>query len=544
MRIEAKAVVALTTTNFRRALLVGLSMIALASCGGGNENGDANSSHPNSNLGWITTSRSSYTTGSSTASLSGNAFMSPEYAEYTQTRVAPAPEVTVSWRNETSGTDGYARQQVTLEFCFPTTTSADTCFWSHRWEASVPLVPGTNVITVMANDSSGNAASVTVTVTYHDVNSPTVRSTFPFTTECIRFETNGAVRVEFSETMDPTSISTSTVLLTDNLNNRVSGSVTYANLIATFTPISGLQASTTYTATVTTGVKDIAGNALATDYSWTFTTGMAPGVAPPTVYVRATTGADTNAGTLASPFKTITKALTIATVGMTVQVMPGTYDAANGETFPITVPAGVSLIGDEAGKGNPGGACQALVAGMGMFAGLRNWATAIEPTSSSVMSAITPVGIALNDAGVTVRNNTIAGSQIGILLWDGPGRHIITGNMIVGNWEAGLWIWATYHDSKVENNVIRGNGYGVRFYGTSVDLGGGSTGSAGGNAIYCNSWNDLSLFSAGNNATLNLANNFWDHAPLAGNDVDSPGGWILSTTGAQVVTALRLNACP
>ena len=50
--------------------------------------------------------------------------------------------------------------------------------------------------------------------------------------------------------------------------------------IATFTPASALAASTTFTATITTGAKDLAGNALASDFVWTFTTGLTAGQAP------------------------------------------------------------------------------------------------------------------------------------------------------------------------------------------------------------------------------------------------------------------------
>ena len=47
--------------------------------------------------------------------------------------------------------------------------------------------------------------------------------------------------------------------------------VTYTGLTATFTPGVNLAYGTVYTATITTGVKDLAGNALATNYSWNFT---------------------------------------------------------------------------------------------------------------------------------------------------------------------------------------------------------------------------------------------------------------------------------
>src|SRR5256885_4850868 len=81
-----------------------------------------------------------------------------------------------------------------------------------------------------------------------------------------------------------------------------------------------------------------------------------PSVPPvQTIFYVSTSGSDTNPGTQSSQFKTITHAMTKATrSGSTVYAAVGTYDVANGETFPITVPAGVLLIGDEANKGNGG----------------------------------------------------------------------------------------------------------------------------------------------------------------------------------------------
>jgi len=49
--------------------------------------------------------------------------------------------------------------------------------------------------------------------------------------------------------------------------------VSYSGMTASFTPSNVLAASTTYNATITTGAKDLAGNALAADVVWEFTTG-------------------------------------------------------------------------------------------------------------------------------------------------------------------------------------------------------------------------------------------------------------------------------
>jgi len=38
-------------------------------------------------------------------------------------------------------------------------------------------------------------------------------------------------------------------------------------------------------------------------------------------------------------------------VDLTVAVAPGAYDTANGEVFPLVVPSGVTLLGDEDNRG-------------------------------------------------------------------------------------------------------------------------------------------------------------------------------------------------
>jgi hypothetical protein len=103
-----------------------------------------------------------------------------------------------------------------------------------------------------------------------DTVAPTVSSTNP---------ANGATGVAiitatFSEAMQASTISTSTFAVSGPGVTPVVGTVSYnaSTYITTFTPTSALTASTSYTATVTTGVKDAAGNALASNHVWTFTT--------------------------------------------------------------------------------------------------------------------------------------------------------------------------------------------------------------------------------------------------------------------------------
>jgi len=71
-----------------------------------------------------------------------------------------------------------------------------------------------------------------------------------------------------------------------------------------------------------------------------------------TFYVNPVTGSDTNLGSQQAPFKTITQALKVATDNTKIQLADGNYNAASGEVFPLTIPSGVIVVGDEANKGD------------------------------------------------------------------------------------------------------------------------------------------------------------------------------------------------
>src|SRR5579884_1235560 len=92
---------------------------------------------------------------------------------------------------------------------------------------------------------------------------PTVSATTP-ASGAVGVATNSRVSATFSEAMDPATLTTSTFLVV----GAGSGAVAYdaASHIATFTPAANLAASTLFTARITTGAKDVAGHALATDH--------------------------------------------------------------------------------------------------------------------------------------------------------------------------------------------------------------------------------------------------------------------------------------
>ena len=135
----------------------------------------------------------------------------------------------------------------------------------------------------------------------------------------------------------------------------VLGTVTYSTIgnTATFTPSSALATSTLYTATITTGVADLSGNALASNYVWTFTTGLGTNVTAPTVTLMNPADAAIGVGIDASVNATFDKPMDSSTLnpatftvtgpGATVVVGKVSYDVADMiATFTPTSPLAAS----------------------------------------------------------------------------------------------------------------------------------------------------------------------------------------------------------
>lgn len=132
--------------------------------------------------------------------------------------------------------------------------------------------------------TAANFAGTTLTSNYtwtftaiEFITTPMVISTSPTNGET-NVAINSVITATFDEPMDATTINTSTFML-----NGITGTVDYDGTTTTFTPSADLNYSTTYTATITTGVKDLNGNDMASDYTWSFTTVSEPDILPPAV---------------------------------------------------------------------------------------------------------------------------------------------------------------------------------------------------------------------------------------------------------------------
>jgi methionine-rich copper-binding protein CopC len=99
---------------------------------------------------------------------------------------------------------------------------------------------------------------------------PTVLSTSPVN-NATGIAVSKVITVTFSEAMNPATISASTFTLR-LATLSIAGTVAYSGTTATFTPNAALSVNSVYTATITTGAKDAGGQALATNFAWSFTT--------------------------------------------------------------------------------------------------------------------------------------------------------------------------------------------------------------------------------------------------------------------------------
>lgn len=130
----------------------------------------------------------------------------------------------------------------------------------------------TATITTGAENLAGTsiAANYVWTFTTGAIVAPKVIATDPLN-NATGVNINKTVTATFDMLMDGTTINDITFTLKKG-TNLISGVVTYLGSTATFNPANDLLPNTTYTATITTGAKNLAGVAIANNYVWNFST--------------------------------------------------------------------------------------------------------------------------------------------------------------------------------------------------------------------------------------------------------------------------------
>ena len=191
---------------------------------------------------------------------------------------------------------------------------------------------------------------------------PTVTSVTP-AANSTGVATNSTLTATFNESVEATSINTANLVLTSSSGSTVAASVSYSSTsnTATITPTGLLANSTTYTATIS-NVLSTAGVAMASAYSWSFTTGPAPtvtshapasgvtGVAVSTS-LTATFNEPVQPGTISFTFHSsssgtpVPATLTYNSSTNTATLKP-TSNLANGTTYIVTVAGAEDSAGD------------------------------------------------------------------------------------------------------------------------------------------------------------------------------------------------------
>lgn len=194
----------------------------------------------------------------------------------------------------------------------------------------------TATITTGARNTTGTpmASNYVWTFTTGTLTAPTVISTDP-ANNATGVVLNKVISATFSELMNPLTLNATSFTLMQGATV-IAGAVTYSGSTAFFTPTLALLPNTLYTATITTGARNVAGTPLANNYVWTFTTGAA--VAP---MVISTDPANNATGVALN--KTVTATFNMAMDPLTI----------NGTTFTVmqganTVAGTVSYIGSTA----------------------------------------------------------------------------------------------------------------------------------------------------------------------------------------------------
>jgi hypothetical protein len=269
-------------------------------------------------------------------------------------------------------------------------------------------------------------------------------------------------------------------------------------------------------------------------------------------YVDAVSGSDGNAGGQAQPFKTITKALSVAQSNQVIQVLPGLYDAANGEIFPLVIPNRVTLQGNIATRGDLGGIPVVLatrIVGGGADTATGANSVAVEMSNFSVLTGFivhpldtvggSIIGVVANLASsVGIIRNTLdglaqagrTGAQVGGILNE------VSDNAVRGNTVVGL-NFVDCAECMVTYNSIGKNATGVTVNGDpSVDLGGGAVaGTLGNNSFFCHTTTDLDVTGINNiNATVSADGNSWDTIPPSQANAGTPN--ILSDAATTITT--------
>ncbi|MFM7366187.1 MAG: DUF1565 domain-containing protein [Cuspidothrix sp.] len=192
------------------------------------------------------------------------------------------------------------------------------------------------------------------------------------------------------------------------------------------------------------------------------------------IYVNSATGQDvTGTGTVASPYKTITFALSKAQPGTVIQVAPGIYSKDSGEKFPLVLNPGVTLQGNESNKGEG-----ILIIG-GDFYTSRTWAKqdiTLLANNNTVITGLTftnpnsrGTAIWLESSSPVIKNSTFINCKRDGVYLTGTANPQIENNVFLKNEGQGISVTKSAQGS-IRSNFFQDNGFGLAVGGSSTPL--------------------------------------------------------------------------
>ncbi|WP_333258687.1 DUF1565 domain-containing protein [Microcoleus sp. S13_C5] len=192
-----------------------------------------------------------------------------------------------------------------------------------------------------------------------------------------------------------------------------------------------------------------------------------------TLYVNPQTGSDSAVGSQSAPFKTIAPAIARAASGTTIQLSPGTYSAASGEQFPLQIPSGVKVIGNETNKGRG-----TLIQGSGKFvsptAAAQNITILLATNSELRGVTVTNLdsrgtGVWIESTSPTVANCTFTQCKGEGIVATGTANPAILDNIFVENSVAGV-ITAGTAKGVIRRNIFQKTVLGISLQAQSAPL--------------------------------------------------------------------------
>jgi len=214
---------------------------------------------------------------------------------------------------------------------------------------ATPLAPSsmyTATISTGATDAIGTALANNFVWSFSTGTIPTVISTNPVN-GATSVPINRKITATFSEAMNPATVTAAGVfsLMVTTGGALVPGTATFvaANNTVIFSPTANLLPNTQYTATISTAAKSAAGNGLAANYIFSFTTGATADLTAPTIISTVPASAAINVPTNQTITATFSKPMDPSTI-----VASGTFTVAVAGVGGAAVAGTVSYTGTTA----------------------------------------------------------------------------------------------------------------------------------------------------------------------------------------------------